>query len=335
MKKYLFLLCISIPIITTAAERNRTVCATQLTPLQPSAAITVSAKEHLEHQQHMRWLKISATTFSILGYGAYSYYLLQQKNRQQKRFISDAIAATNMTTSLFQGAAGCVAGAYAYYKIRSWLYDGYMKEVEFKKQISLLENRFHARDNDLAKAINDHATAIDQLTKNSTTPDLNIVELLRVAQAHADDLNETKKDIFRLDRVQQNHALAINTTEKIIENLRKEGREVAQRLHDMLENITKIDREKEETQSQSVALLQTTHELKESAWALQQELKKIKTIPDTPIVHVQEATALQSESQKSSATPQVIPSAPKSPFPKSVTVAMQKVDKDTKTGCGC
>ncbi len=333
MKKYLFLLCISINAITAAAERPKS--AAQLTPLQPSAAIAVSAKEQLEHQQHMRWLKISATTFSILGFSAYSYYLLQQKNRQQKRFISDAIAATNMTTSLFQGAAGCVAGAYAYYKIRSWLYDGYMKEAEFKKQISLLENRFHARDKDLAEAINYHAAAIDELTQSTTTSDPNIAELLRVTRDHADDLNETKKDILRLDKSRQDHALAINTTEKIIENLRIEGREVAQRLHDMLENITKIDREKKEAQSQSVTLLQTTDELKESARALQQELKKIKTIPDTPIVHVQEATALKSTSQKPSATPQAIPFAPKSPVHKSVTVAMQKVEKDTKTGCGC
>lgn len=217
MKKRILALLI-LQIATLSAVDSSALNVTNKQKALPAPPEKIAAlHDKLDQEMHTRRIKLSATALGAATMTAYTVYALKQQSAQpQKRFVSDAIAATSLTASLLQGAAGCFAGAYGYYKVKQWLYDGYVKEKDLRKQIATVQNSFKASIDDQAEKINNHAEKILNFEKRTS-------ELEAVIKNHAQDLNEGRHCARRTEAAINIFQLAINNHAQILKQLDKEA----------------------------------------------------------------------------------------------------------------
>lgn len=176
---------VSLPQIAILAEND-----TPPTPKTSNSATT------------QQWFKQSAGLAGLLGFSTYAAHRLHQaRQHQQKRFIADAIngaaTATTISMDLLKGGTACIAGVYTYYKVRCWLYDGYVKQQDLDTKMQTLEKKTNALVATLqqqaiaqAQALNTHATLLDAASAAMPLLQAQTKDLITVSSAHAQELDK-------------------------------------------------------------------------------------------------------------------------------------------------
>lgn len=334
------------PLVVIPSETVRPLLLESLQVTQPqlkniedfcsdeSLLVPILEKERAARQRQMRFIKWSSGVAGVAAFGAY-VYRSSQKTVVQKRFIADVAAATNMTTDLFKGAVGCIAGAYAFYKIRSWVYDGYIKEQEVDRKLKKVEVVMTEQLKKQAIAINEHAQLINQMQLEWNFQKIlaQIVELERVAKSHAVDIDRTQSSLESLHRQNLDQARAINVNAEIMRRLREQLRDGTNKLEKFIESYSLVEKRRAEDITQKDKDWQMEHKvLLENTQALEKKLFEVKKLQDSAIAELKSSSAPMASSLTTAAVPKPISqSLAQSNVHQAMTVSVPK--KEKPDGC--
>ena len=187
-----------------------------------------SQAEQEKYLHNIQLLK-KTTIFGTLTGAAITALCAIKQHQNKKQQIPTRFIATAATTgaslawTLCQTVGGCAILGIGYYKIRSWIYDGYVKSAQFND----LEKKVINHDYVLKKvqeqqrlhsiAINDHAIIFDKIHRTLKQSQQNIDELEQVVTKHAKELNAGRTIAQKLAEAIDEHAIAITHNAQIQE----------------------------------------------------------------------------------------------------------------------